>query len=507
MGAVMNPYYTTAEKTINHPLNLPWGDVRLMDEKQFSTWWKKVCKLLSTNFYEYGIPPKAGMSELELLKQFRTISNLNVDEQLGKDENDGGVVYKNSVRLPAADHFFPNIFQAKDKIGKEWISVIDQVTDPSKSIDAMWRVIRNDAMGMYAKVVPEDGSIEDHLKKNKSDYGFIFFKPDNISKSLHKKFRIKLGALRTLIRKRVVSAECVKGIGKVADNTVLYLRQYKKTKKVFPDAFTLLKIAKVSAPTNFPVAVARTIYSRYAIPKKKGAETIIWDPSMGFAGRLLGALSLVDKPVYYIGTDPNSLNYFPEIKTSRYELLEKTFKNEVRERRETFRGTYLKLGSEEAKKSSEFRALKGKVDLVFTSPPYFSAELYNDEETQSSLKFDDYHNWRSGFLAPTLRTAAEWVRIGGYVVWNIANSGGYPLEEDTRLICRQLGLKHIVTEKMIIAAGAGSKKRKSGTLSTWNFATVGGKLRKYEPVFVFKKVKEIPETKKYMFSRLHKVAS
>lgn len=228
---------------------------------------------------------------------------------------------------------------------------------------------------------------------------------------------------------------------------------------------------------------------------------------MGFAGRLLGALSLTDRPIYYIGTDPNSLNYFEGQNTSRYEFLEKTFKNEVRDRRDTFRGKYLQLGSEEATKSADFRALKGKVDLVFTSPPYFSAELYNEEETQSSLKYDDYHNWRSGFLAPTLKTAAEWVRMGGYVVWNIANSGGYPLEEDTRLICRQLGLKHITTEKMIIAAGAGSKRKKSGTLSTWNFATVGGKLRKYEPVFVFKKIRDVPVLEKFAFSKLHKVLS
>ena len=95
----------------------------------------------------------------------------------------------------------------------------------------------------------------------------------------------------------------------------------------------------------------------------------------------------------------------------------------MRERRDTFRGTYLCLGSEEATQSEEFRALKGKVDLVFTSPPYFSAERYGDDEAQSSIKFDSYHNWRSGFLAPTLKTAVPpagtvckagcWVMITG----------------------------------------------------------------------------------------------
>lgn len=501
----MLPYYTTAEKTINHPLNLPWGEVRKMDRRQFGAWWKKICKLLATNFYEHGVPPKAGMSEIELLNQFRTLCSIDVNGQIGKDENDGGVVYKNSIRLSVADHFFPNIFEAKDNIGKEWISVIDQVTDPSKSVDVMWRVIRNDAMHAFTRTVPEKGRIEDYLKENRNDYDFAFYKPEKITKSLHKKFRIKVSALKTLAKRKIVAAQCIKDLGIYPDGAIVYLLQYKKATKVFPKAFELLKVAKVSAPTNFPTAVARAIYTRYAIPKKKGDEVVIWDPSMGFAGRLLGSLSLLDRAIYYIGTDPNSLNYFPETHTSRYEFLEKTFKNEIRERRETFRGTYLRLGSEEATKSAEFRAVKGKVDLVFTSPPYFSAELYSDDATQSSLKFDDYHNWRSGFLAPTLKAAAEWVRIGGYVVWNIANSGGYPLEEDTRLICRQLGLKHVATEKMLIAGGAGGNKKKRGALTTWNFATVGGKLRKYEPVYVFRKEKAIPKIDKFAFSKMHSI--
>jgi hypothetical protein len=474
-----------------------------MNRNQFDAWWKKVCKLIETNFYKNGIPPKAGMSELDLLKQFRVISTLDIDKQLGRDETDGGVVYKNSLKLPVADHFFPNIFQAKDKMGSEWISVIDQVSDPSKSLNKMWRVLRNDAFNIFCKNVTEEGSIEEYIKRNKKEYGFIFYKPDKISKSLHKKFRIKLGALRTLIKKRIVPSDSIKDLGEVGDKETVYLLQYSKTAKVFPSALHLLKIAVVSAPTNFPAAVARAVYTRYAIPKKKGIEAVIWDPSMGFAGRLLGALSVLDRPIYYIGTDPNSLNYFPDTNTSRYQFLEKTFKGEIRERQDTFRGTYLQLGSEDATKSREFRALKGKIDLVFTSPPYFSAELYSVEETQSSLKFDDYQKWRVGFLAPTLRTAAEWVRIGGYIVWNIANSGGYPLEEDTRLICKQLGLKLIATEKMLISAGAGTKKRSNETLPTWNFTKVGGVLRKYEPLYVMRKTKEVPEITKFSFSKLH----
>jgi hypothetical protein len=43
-------------------------------------------------------------------------------------------------------------------------------------------------------------------------------------------------------------------------------------------------------------------------------------------------------------------------------------------------------------------------------------------------------------------------------------------------------MKLVVTEKMLIALGAGSHKKWAGVLTTWNFARVGGKPHKYEPV-------------------------
>jgi hypothetical protein len=496
-------FYTTAERTIDDPLNLTWGEVHAMDREQYEQWWREVCSLLTTNFYEHGVPPKAGMSEVELLAQFRRLSSLAIEGQLGRDETDGALVYRNTVRISAADHFFPNIFLAKDKTPSGWLSVIDQVVDPKTSVGAMWRVLRNDAQYAFSKLVPQDGPIERHLLENRKEYGFLFQHVPRIKKALYKKHRLKVGELESLVKKGVLDTACLRGVEGLPSSTRVYLRQYRRDLRVFPSAFSFLQKTMVSAPNNFPAVVARAIYQRYALPKEDGAEITIWDPSMGFGGRLLAALSLLDRSIHYIGTDPNSQNYLPDEGTSRYAILERVFKNEVRERRGTFRGTYLQLGSEEAARSDEFRALKGLVDLVFTSPPYFSAERYGEDETQSSIKFDSYHSWRSGFLAPTLKTAAEWLRIGGYAIINIANSGGYPLEEDTRLLFRQLKMKLVASEKMLIALSAGSRRKSAGVLATWNFARVGGKLRKYEPVYVFRKDKDTPDVEKFYFSKLH----
>ena len=474
-----------------------------MDREQFAQWWSKVCSLLAKNFYEYGVPPKAGMSELELLARFRRLSSLAIEKQLGRDETDGALVYRNAIRISAADHFFSNIFLAQDKRASGWLSVIDQVTDPNKSVEDMWRAIRNDAQYAFSKLVPQDGSIEQHILENRNVYRFFFQHVPRRKKALYKKYRLKVSELKSLVEKGILDTECLLGTEGLPPSARVYLRQYRRDFRVFPPAFSILQRTMVSAPTNFPAAVARAIYQRYALPKEDGAEITIWDPSMGFGGRLLAALSLLDRRVHYIGTDPNSQNYYPDEGTSRYEILERVFKNEVRERRDTFRGTYLQLGSEEAARSDEFCALKGLVDLVFTSPPYFSAERYSEDETQSSIKFDSYHSWRSGFLAPTLKTAAQWLRIGGYAIINIANSGGYPLEEDTRYLFRQLKMKLVATEKMLISLGAGAHRKRAGVLTTWNFARVGGKMRKYEPVYVFRKDKDTPEVEKFYFSKLH----
>lgn len=496
-------FYTTAERTIDDRLNLTWGEVHAMGRERFEQWWRRVCSLLATNFYEHGVPPKAGMSEVQVLAQFRRLSSLSIEGQLARDETDGALVYKNSVRISAADHFFPNIFLAKDRTASGWLSVIDQIADPKISVDTMWRVLRNDAQYAFSKLVPHDGPIERHLLENRDEYGFLFQYVPRIRKVLYKKHRLKVSELKSFVERGVLDAACLGEVEGLPSSTRVYLRQYRRDLRVFPTAFSLLQRAMISAPTNFPAAVARAVYQRYALPKEDAAEITIWDPSMGFGGRLLAALSLLDRRVHYIGTDPNPQNYLPSERTSRYAILERVFKNEVRERRETFRGTYLQLGSEDAIRSDEFRALKGLVDLVFTSPPYFSAERYSDDETQSSIQFDSYHNWRSGFLAPTLKTAAGWLRIGGYAIINIANSGGYPLEEDTRLLFRQLKMKLVATEKMLIALGAGSHKKWAGVLTTWNFARAGGKMRKYEPVYVFRKEKDTPDVKKFYFSKLH----
>ena len=61
-----------------------------------------------------------------------------------------------------------------------------------------------------------------------------------------------------------------------------------------------------------------------------------------------------------------------------------------------------------------------KVDVTFTSPPYFSTEKYNaggdKEENQSWAKFDEYSKWRDDFYLPVSKNC---MNISKFVLINI----------------------------------------------------------------------------------------
>lgn len=51
--------------------------------------------------------------------------------------------------------------------------------------------------------------------------------------------------------------------------------------------------------------------------------------------------------------------------------------------------------------------------------------------------------------------------------------------------------------------GAGANKKWAGVVTTWNFARVGGKMQKYEPVYVCRKNKETPDIIAFNYSLLN----
>lgn len=281
-----------------------------------------------------------------------------------------------------------------------------------------------------------------------------------------------------------------------------YIRYFDTKLKIFPTGYKIFRTGfRVMQATNFPPLVAKHIYSRFTEKNKKQKRIVIYDPSSGWGGRIIGACATgADRKIHYVGTDPNPDNFIPNLGVSRYEYVADFYQRNIpQENHITFE--MFQCGSEVIGQEQRFKKYKNKIDLVFTSPPYFNAEGYSTDNNQSSVKFPEYEQWRDGFLKQTLETACDYLKIGGRLIWNIADvkEGRFmlPLEEDTVEILESLGMKYEDKLKYVMTKSPGSGRTSSvhRNPTAKNFAAFGGDFRKYEPIFVFRKTKKVVKKK------------
>jgi tRNA G10 N-methylase Trm11 len=125
----------------------------------------------------------------------------------------------------------------------------------------------------------------------------------------------------------------------------------------------------------------------------------VFDPCMGWGGRMLGVTSLGWN---YIGCDPNTETYNNLHKIANFVDIGKQV-------------SLLNIGAEDY-------SYKGKhVDVVVTSPPYFNLEVYNNEEDQSYNEFTSYEAWRDGWYVPLIENCLSIIKDDGISAWNVMN--------------------------------------------------------------------------------------
>jgi len=509
----MTYYYTKNDDLVKSSLNKTFGELFTCSEDDFETWVDELCIAVTLQWDEFGQPPKAGVRLEEMGSEFERICKVDTDKMWHKDEQTRKLdCVIDGARVAIANSFFPNILKAQDTVSEDKaVSVYDLFASQSarpKTLAVLSKCIREDGFYDFAPIYRPPTSFtgdlrrearriaEEILTEEATGTGQRSLWIDASAKVEKRTPRINVRELKALKEKGLLKAHHLNGVDltKVSDDSLYRIRVYginEKAKRVLPLIYRHLELGAGIAPNNFPSAIARLLY-KYATDRCiDQKEIVIYDPSMGFGGRLLGALSLRDRAIHYIGTDPNTENWIKELGISRYEYMERVFKSHVRYGKE-FKGTYICSGSEDVANNEEFKKYKGLVDFVFTSPPYFSAEIYSNEPTQSSIKYKEYDSWRDNFLRPTLKTAAEWLKKDRILAFNIAdiNVGNkkYPLEEDTVEILKEFGLRYEGKLKMVLAVSP-SMRLKKQTLqpSMKNFCIINGKWRKYEPIFVFYK--------------------
>ena len=232
--------------------------------------------------------------------------------------------------------------------------------------------------------------------------------------------------------------------------------------------------------SNFRPTAAAVMYDIFVDKGSilEGTEAgTVWDPSMGYGGRLLGAISA---GVNYIGTDPC---------IPTYEGLEK-IRDDYGHKDRSY--TLLKQGSE------TYIPEDNSLDFVFTSPPYFGWEAYGDEPEQSSIKFNNAELWKEKFLKQTIANAYKGLKQNKFLGLNVANTKQYKtFEEDTVDLAKQVGFTHTDTWWLSLSTQQGGSavatldgdttetKQKQKYMGEYKRPDVSG--RKFEPVFIFKK--------------------
>jgi len=170
-------------------------------------------------------------------------------------------------------------------------------------------------------------------------------------------------------------------------------------KEINPTILRNMIILRKYIASQFRPSAAKAIYDYFK------PESVL-DLSMGWGDRLAGA-SAAESVKEYVGIDPNINlfnNYYNQIKTySNINTLKKHYD--------------LRLGCAE----DENLVIDGDFDMIFTSPPYYDKEKYDQSPDQSYIKYKAFDSWMNNFLYKAIDLRSNSLKSGGYLILNISD--------------------------------------------------------------------------------------
>jgi hypothetical protein len=554
-------FYEKNDELLKSAVNKTFEELLWMTEAEFQTWVAEMRSEVIRIWDQKGIPPRVGFSEQEIVEQFREMRSYPVHHQIDgfesvdQETGEKDCVRNSSVLGNAANQWFPTMMATKINYTDDTsagLSIYDHFKEPEllqKMITYGRRHFKRDSFYHYSypiKVFVDGDNITEYMKK-------YFVEPKNTAVEWIKAYESKRSMyentfdywleakeeggeytgygenLRNVSYLRLTRDELTE-LGSIVpdkcktnidykNRDVFQIRVFKRGQRVFPIGLKAFRISVCQYAVNFPPLTAKYLYEKFTEHIKTQSQINIWDPSSGWGGRILGAMSVENdtRHIHYIGTDPNTDHNTTDGRTKYHELADFYNKHTDSPFATNPPHTYefYQCGSEDMKTQPDFQQYKGKLDLVFTSPPYFAKELYSDDPTQSATKFNTFDTWVDGFLRPTLETAVEWLAPNRYLLWNIADAkfGNemLPLEKVSCDILESLGMKLECKLKMVLAQMPGGNRvdSETGKPSAKNFCRIKASSNKfiansidntskktkqkdiwfkYEPIFVFKKV-------------------
>jgi tRNA G10 N-methylase Trm11 len=168
-----------------------------------------------------------------------------------------------------------------------------------------------------------------------------------------------------------------------------YYKEFIKTNSPF-DFYTLY----ISSVSIFKPLLSKYIYKLFN-------PSCVLDPTMGWGGRMVGAMVLPD--IKYIGFDTN-------------QDLIKPYKKMVKDLKISKRVKLI------FKDSSKADLSKFNYDMVFTSPPYYKKNKVL-EQYENMPEYNDKEDWYDKFFYPVFSNAYKHMKVGGKFCINTNNEG------------------------------------------------------------------------------------
>lgn len=523
-------FYERNRELMESSVNKTFDELLWMNKDEFRQWVIDLRKEVVRLWDEKNQPPRVGFDESEIIEQFQELEGCIVQQYEGVDEHTGERnMFRPTTNLGnAVNQFFPTMMKTKINYSKDPAlgkSIYDYFARPDLLENFLiyaTRHFKRDSFYNYSRSIhasdPDEFRHVPLPVAPDATTWILNFEAGNFRKrtgwdywlapeKAGENYTGYNGELKATVNLRLTRAQIESITEFIPDNCktnvdwnkseVYGIRVFEMGQKVFPLGLKCFRVSFCQYAVNFPPVVAKYVYEKYTAAWKHEPNIFVWDPSAGWAGRLLGALAVEDsRHLTYLGNDPNTDHNTTPGRTKYHEIAD-FYRHHVKKggmwQIEHNGFEFWQKGSEEMQFVPEFQQYKGKISLVFTSPPYFSKEAYSEDKEQSYLKFAQYEQWRDGFLKETLKTAVEWLRPGGYLVWNIANAefGNeiLPLETDSRAFLDQFGMTYIETIKMALAQMPGSHRvhEDTGLPKTKNFCKDNGLWLKFEPLFVYRK--------------------
>jgi len=512
-------FYTKNDYLNDSPENVTFHQAHLFSEKQFNEWVSKLKRRIRFNWKKYEVPPASGSNdETSITEALQHLSTREVDDCVIKD----GLSYKDDCLInrtktaSVVNNYFPNMWKTEDtSVGASAYQIFHTNRQDNRVRSLFRRHFTRDGFYIYTEFV-SDRDTQIVEASNSTDWiiKFVNSRPDEyrsydlfldgkvikpegkavITKSqlqrLYEKGYIKKRHLNKI--EAGVNGSRIK-FDDCPTDTQFFIRYYDTKQKLFPKGTRIFRAALNVDTTNFSPFVSKWIWLNYTEKFKNNDEIIVYDPSMGWAGRLAGALAASSqrKNMTYVGTDPNPDNWIDELDMSRYEYFAEHYKLAVSQPNYA-KTDFFDCGSEVIHKQRRFQKYKNRINCAFTSPQYWTAEMYSHDTKQSAVKYPDYDDWVEGFLSPTIHTTAEYLCKGGHLLLNIANVAHpksnemMPLEDDAIRLIQEAGLKLIKKWKYVLGKPPGAGKiGKTHQRPTYrNFVEINSQYRKYEPIYV-----------------------